>query len=150
MGDKLFLAVKHSDGSVETFGNTTEAIEIFKSAKSKNKRLSGVWIPKTDPPAQKLPLKEYCMNTKKVISEFRKIVRFFIGSDKFGVGENGQCLWDTLVDVENLFYTKPVIKKLNLRRNKISLSEVIEWKKLQTLTNLATHPPQNDFKMKLR
>ena len=78
---------------------------------SKNKRLSDVFIPKTDPPAQKLPLKEYYMNTKKLIMEVRAIVGFFIGNEKVGVAEKGQCLWDTLVDVQSLFYTKSLIQK---------------------------------------
>ena len=84
-------------------------VRPFKKIKlSKNKRLSDVLIPKTDPP---LPLKEYYINTKKLIMEVRAIVGFFIGNEKVGVAEKGQCLWDTLVDVQSLFYTKSLIQE---------------------------------------
>ena len=110
--------------------------------------MSGVWIPPTSEiTLQKQPLGVYFMNITSVISEFRIMLRNFVGKGKFGKSENGQCLWDTVVEVDSLSLSKKALAKSNHKGSRFALSDIIEWTSINH-TNLAHHPPKTSFKMK--
>ena len=76
-------------------------------AKNSKKQMSGMWIPPTSEiTLQKQPLWVYFMNITSMISEFRIMLRNFVGKGKFGKSKNGQCLWDTEVEVDSLSFSK--------------------------------------------
>ena len=140
-GAKLYLAVKHRNGSIETYGKHEDAIMIFKGAASGKKRVSGDWIPRIKPCAPTKPLSEYYMNTKGVINEFRRVLKGFIGKEKIGMSENGQCLWDTKIDVNELDQSKKTLRRCGYKACDISLSNVIEWRNLKN-EYLKSSPPK--------
>ena len=127
-----------------------KAVEVFKKAKLVKKRISGDWIPKLGINLQKNSLGTYFMKLSTVITEFRAIIRHFIGkSGQFGKDENGQCFWDTSVSVQSLTYSVPVLKRVKYRDPCICLSKVLDWNSI-TSSNLSNQPAGTAFRFNFK
>ena len=80
------VAVKLESGSVMTLGSPKLGLDVFSEKHDDIRRRSRDWVPDHPFPLQKSPLSSYVMETNRVRSEANKVLRFFLGKNKYGSG----------------------------------------------------------------
>ena len=80
------VAVKLESGSVMTLGSPKLGLDVFSEKHDDIRRRSRDWVPDHPFPLQKSPLSNYVTESNRVRSEANKVLRFFLGKNKYGSG----------------------------------------------------------------